>query len=156
MKESLGCLPMDLIQLSFEYANAFEGIHVHTLCGHDDSVLSVVQLSNGQLASASGDLIRIWDTETGECKMVLRGHEEGDVNAVVELLNGLLASGADDETIRLWDVDTGECKHVLEGHESVITRSVTEWTTCIGILRLHHQTVECSHWRMQKGARGTY
>ena len=65
--------------------------------GHDDTVMSVIELRNGKLATGSWDsTIRIWDLDKSEgedgCCRVLGGHMDW-VNSVVELSNGKLATG---------------------------------------------------------------
>jgi len=73
-----------------------------TLKGHSNSVLSLIELKNGYLASISLDkTIKLWSTETGECKQTLEGHS-GSVYCLIELKNGYLASGSDDNTIKIW------------------------------------------------------
>ena len=102
MQEALVCFPAALVLLAHEYARpVFEGIHTRTLKGHTGWVYSLVVLPTGELASGSGDsTIRVWDTDTGECKQVLKGHTEAAFSLVV-LPNGELASTYD-ETIRVW------------------------------------------------------
>ena len=103
MQEALVCLPAALVLLAHEYARpVFEGIHTRTLKGHTWYVSSLVVLPTGELASGSWDnTIRVWDTDTGECKQVLKGHT-GSVFSLVVLPTGELASGSEDETIRVW------------------------------------------------------
>jgi WD40 repeat protein len=62
--------------------------------GHSDEVRDLVELPNGDLASASQDkTIKIWDTTTGEVKETLYLHTS-KVGALALLKNGLLASGS--------------------------------------------------------------
>ena len=74
--------------------------------GHTNLVNSVIELSNGKLATVSWDrTVRIWDLENqdgneGYCR-VLEGHTNW-VNSVTELSNGKLVSGSHDNTIRIW------------------------------------------------------
>ena len=104
MQEALvDFLPAALVLLAHEYARpVFEGIHTRTLKGHTGWVYSLVVLSTGELASGSPDkTIRVWDTDTGECKQVLKGHTD-HVYSLVVLPTGELASGSEDKTIRVW------------------------------------------------------
>ena len=74
-----------------------------TLTGHTDSVWIVTALSNGQLASGSGDnTIKIW-TADGRCTATLTGHTHS-VMSVIELSNGQLASSSWDKTIKIWEL----------------------------------------------------
>ena len=63
---------------------------------------SLAVLANGDLASGSRDnTIRVWSSDTGECKQVLKGHTDA-VYSLAVLANGDLASGSCDNTIRVW------------------------------------------------------
>ena len=91
---------------------------VSTCRGHEDEVLDLAVGPDGLwIASCSLDhTVRLWDSVTGEQKLVLRGHE-GIVYTVAAGPNGaLLASGAGDRTIRVWDLTSGRELRVLEGH----------------------------------------
>ena len=101
MQEALVCFPAALVLLAHEYARPFEGIHTRTLKGHTGWVWSLVVLPTGELASGSGDkTIRVWNTDTGECKQVLKGHTNTVLSLVV-LPTGELASASYDKTIRV-------------------------------------------------------
>jgi WD40 repeat protein len=73
------------------------------------------------LASGSEDqTIRLWDTMTGCCLIILRHHTSW-VRAVAFSPDGkLLASCGDDQTIHLWDIATQCCSSILRGHTSRI------------------------------------
>jgi WD40 repeat protein len=45
----------------------------------------------------------------------LRGHTDC-VNTLVQLADGMLASGSWDKTIKIWNPQTGACLHTLQGH----------------------------------------
>ena len=45
-------------------------------------------------------------------KVTLRGHN-GDINALVVLPNGDLASGSSDDTIKIWNINSGTLKETL-------------------------------------------
>ena len=51
---------------------------IKTLVGHEDKVVSLIQLNSGHIATGSYDcFVRIWDIETGEC--ILKFDEIGYV-----------------------------------------------------------------------------
>ncbi len=53
------------------------------------------------IASASGDSIRIWSTDVGECIVVLEGHCNSVTSVVFSHDSTLIASGSQDNTIRI-------------------------------------------------------
>jgi WD40 repeat protein len=125
----LASLPNGLLASAFGYPggillwNPDTGSHASVLKGHQASVLALVVLPNGQLASGSYDnCIRLWDTASGSCLAVFEGHQ-GSVNALAVLPDGRLASGSSDHTIRLWDLQRPPqeaCQAVFEGHQDSV------------------------------------
>ncbi len=68
------------------------------------------------LAASSGAAVRIYDSRSGEVRVLLHGHHN-PVRALAFAPNGeLIATGSVDQTARLWDARTGNLKRVLEGH----------------------------------------
>ena len=44
--------------------------------GHKGSIYCLLKLSNGRVISGSWDkTLRIWNSKTGQCEHVLRGHQ---------------------------------------------------------------------------------
>ena len=76
------------------------------------------------LASGSDDqTIRLWDSKSGNCLHILRGHSSRVWSVAFNANGAMLASGSEDQTIRLWDVKTGTCLTTLHGHSNGV-RSV--------------------------------
>src|SRR5271156_3243277 len=75
---------------------------LQTLEGHSESIKTVVFSPNGQLvASGSGDgTVRLWDTQTGECRSLLEGHSNEVYTVVFSPDGQLVASGSYDHTVR--------------------------------------------------------
>merc|ERR1719454_1734045 len=81
------------------------------LCGHNQTVASVVLSSDGQFAlSGSWDkTMRLWDLNHGKSLRTFHGHTS-DVNSVAfSGDNRQIVSGSRDKTIRLWNT-LAECK----------------------------------------------
>lgn len=56
------------------------------------------------IAAGFGNEVKVWESETGVQRSVMRGHKE-PVTAVAFLPQGRLASGSCDTTIQLWDFE---------------------------------------------------
>jgi WD40 repeat protein/serine/threonine protein kinase len=98
----------------------------HRLIGHENAVIAVAYSPDGaQLASAGGNIsglggdnvIRLWDTTTGELQTTLTGHEQYVSSLVFSPIGNRLASASNDQTIRLWNLETGETVQILDIHE---------------------------------------
>jgi WD40 repeat protein/tRNA A-37 threonylcarbamoyl transferase component Bud32 len=87
------------------------------LAGHPGRVLAVaLHPSEDLLASAGdGDVIRLWNTRTGQVVRTLEGHTNYVLALAFSPDGRLLASGSYDRTVRVWDVKTGDST-VLAGH----------------------------------------
>ncbi|MES2208009.1 MAG: pentapeptide repeat-containing protein [Pseudomonadota bacterium] len=73
------------------------------------------------LVSAMWDnTLKVWDTDSGECIKVLKGHTQWIRGCAVSSDGKLIASASEDHTLRLWDTNTGECIRILEGHTMMV------------------------------------
>jgi len=91
---------------------------INTLKDHNNCVISMIMLINGNLCSSSADLtIKIWDWTKGACLQTLTGHQKW-IKCVCQLSNGYIISGSDDYTIKIWSnyKNIGE----LKGHTGSI------------------------------------
>jgi WD40 repeat protein len=81
---------------------------VASLQGHTEDVLSLVNLKQGHLASASSDLtIKIWNWESLEYGVALLATLKGHSDTVVSLVllpNGFLASASWDQSVKTWNL----------------------------------------------------
>jgi len=79
----------------------------HTL---DVKTLSFVGTSGQFLATGSSDMsIRIWDTESGECKSVLGGHVSKIWAISSDDSGAKLLSGSANGTVKIWNAKDGKC-----------------------------------------------
>ncbi|XP_051537105.1 WD repeat-containing protein 41 [Myxocyprinus asiaticus] len=92
--------------------NCFTEMQV--LKGHFDIVRFLVQIDDLRFASAGDDgLVLIWNVETGDCLLELRGHTQ-QITAMTSytLIRGgnahtAIITASSDRTLSLWDPDTG-------------------------------------------------
>ena len=77
-----------------------------TLTGHSNYVMSLVQLSDGKIASSSEDkTIKLWDLKTNLCTATLTGHT-GNVFSVIQIHKVKIVFGSPDKTIKVWNLKT--------------------------------------------------
>ena len=90
--------------------------------GHENCVNSVSQSVPEELVTGSWDgTARIWDTNTGQCKHVLQGHQHAV--SVLSLPNGIVITGSQDKAIRLWFKGNME-KEIPNAHDDIIRQFV--------------------------------
>ncbi|EHK45928.1 hypothetical protein TRIATDRAFT_283530 [Trichoderma atroviride IMI 206040] len=91
--------------------------------GHSDRVNSAVFSHDSKLVVSDSDdeTVRIWSTETGECRHILDGHSSSAKSAVFSHNSELVASTLSDNTARIWSTETGECRQILKGHSDSVT-----------------------------------
>ena len=96
---------------------------VKTLNGHSSLVITLTQLSNGNLVSGSADsTIKIWNLENGSLLNTLTAHTSSVISLLV-LSNGNLLSGSNDGTIREWNLNTFDLlnTHPVWGYSKLST-----------------------------------
>ncbi|MGK3111543.1 WD40 repeat domain-containing protein, partial [Streptomyces mordarskii] len=59
---------------------------------------------------------RLWDTDTGNVRITLKGHNDNVLAVAFSPDGKTLATGSRDDTARLWDTDTGNVRITLKGH----------------------------------------
>ena len=78
-----------------------------TLKGHEDRVISLIQLESGYLASGSKDeSIKIWDIN--KSKIISEFKERGQVICLLEFEPNKLLAGTSENNIGLWDLNKKE------------------------------------------------
>ena len=85
--------------------------------GHSKWIEGALVLPDGRILSWSEDeTLRIWDSGSGKCLVVLEGHASAWIEGALVLPDGRILSWAKDATLRIWDSQSGECLAVLKGH----------------------------------------
>lgn len=75
-----------------------------------------------QILTAGRDqVLRLWDTATGECARSFNGHSDRVLAARLRADGRQALSGGGDQMLRLWDTTTGETLMTLNGHSSAVT-----------------------------------
>ena len=89
------------------------------LKGHDDSVITCLQVKGDLIVSGSDDnTLKLWSISSLKCVSTLNGHTGGVWCS--EFDGNIVVSGSTDRSLRVWDVKNGTCLHVLEGHTSTV------------------------------------
>ncbi|MCD6310369.1 MAG: PD40 domain-containing protein, partial [Candidatus Eremiobacteraeota bacterium] len=90
------------------------------LYGHSDDTLSVAFSPDGKkLVSTSQDNdVRVWDTDTGTCLLVLQGHTDASTTAVFSPDGKMIATGGIDRKTCLWNSRTGKLIRVFKDGEN--------------------------------------
>jgi hypothetical protein len=82
---------------------------------HGTMVCTLAVFPDGRLASGSHNgAIRIWNPDTGDCKITLKDPAEW-LRCLAVLTDDRLASGYWDGSIRIWNLETGICESTLKG-----------------------------------------
>ena len=92
---------------------------IRTIKGHEDCILTLIKLKNGNLCSGSADYsIKFWEWETGICLKEIKNAHKGYIVSLCEFENGILISGSMEKEIKIWKEE--ECIKELYGHENAI------------------------------------
>ena len=108
---------------------------------------SVHSLSTDQsdklFSGHSNGNIYVWNTTTGHCLRVMRGHVDW-IYSMAMIQDHLLVSGSDDESIKIWDTDSGECLCTLSEFHCAVSSVCT--LNSIGLFASGHWDFRIRIW----------
>ncbi len=152
----------DLRGIEWQYLNGTFGRYSQVVARQPSYVWSLAVAPDNKVF-ATGDphgIIRLWRLEVPGLLRELRGHEDGNVDALVFTPDGqTLISAGDDRTIRFWNVASGETIHVLREHANWVARwrsrrTAATWQAeagrgecCCGICLAHSLSRRCTATR---------
>jgi WD40 repeat protein len=68
------------------------------------------------VSGSNNKTIKIWDAETGQAPLTLRGHASTVYSVAFSPDGKRIVSGSLDKTIKIWDSETGEHERTLQGY----------------------------------------
>ena len=101
---------------------SFAKLRLETKWGHSSLVHTYAFSpdSTRVVSGAEDCTLHLWDGETGEKLMVLRGHEWYVLTCSFSPDGRRIVSGSLDGTLRLWDAENGEELMILRGHTNAV------------------------------------
>jgi WD40 repeat protein len=121
---------------------------IYTLMGHTDIVTSVIITPDGRRA-ISGSLdatLRVWDLQTSDCLMVLRGYSYGCMDLTPD---GRLLVFVNTNKAEIWDLEKGTCIRNLKGDgKTTLSLSITP-DARMAIAAINNKTLR--FWNLETG-----
>lgn len=94
---------------------------IHTLEGHEGGIEAIALTPDDKiLVSAGGDLIRLWDTNTGKEINTLKRHLNGVTSLALSEDGITLASGSRDKTVCVWRLPEGNILSSLSANAASV------------------------------------
>lgn len=95
-------------------SNILNGVYAsYPLQRYLQGATALIAADGKVFVGCNDNTIKVWDTETGKCLHILRGHKL-KINALAVCKEELF-SGSDDCTIKRWDLKTGKCSTLKIG-----------------------------------------
>ena len=105
-------------------SNMFIQLEKISILSEHTGVVSAVTITPDGTKAVSGSYdktIRVWDINSGQCILTLRGHTNG-VSAVTITPDGTkIISASHDKTLKVWDINSGQCILTLRGHTNGVS-----------------------------------
>lgn len=94
----------------------------HRTLNTADKISTMLVMPDGRRLASAGEIIQIWDLNTGEEIQRLAGHT-GRVNALAVMPDGQrIVSASEDRTVRVWESVEGRMLLTLTGHDRGVSR----------------------------------
>ena len=120
MRERYSTVLRDTPRVLFGLPQSWEPV-LHVIQHHSWVNSVAFSPDGGQLASGSDEIVRIWNTATGELENELEGHTKGVWSVGFSHNGHFIVSGSGDKTVRIWNMATCETRYTLTGHTSRVT-----------------------------------
>ncbi|KAL5572441.1 hypothetical protein UlMin_022038 [Ulmus minor] len=92
-----------------------------------------VNTVEGSIYAAAGDSCAYcWDVESGQVKLVFKGHSEYLHCIIPRNTTNQIITGSEDGTARIWDCRTGKCSQVIEPAKDMKLKA-SSYVSCIGL-----------------------
>jgi WD40 repeat protein len=100
----------------------YYGISEYALAVTPDSRRAIAALSGGFRLDGTlpGDVVKVWDLDTGLEVYALDGHSGQVVSIAVSPDGRRAVSASDDGTVKVWDLKLGRLAHTLSGHSDQV------------------------------------
>src|SRR5262249_5414105 len=76
---------------------------------------------DGKRIASGRDGVKVWDAQTGQELLTLKGHTEGVSSVAFSPDGSRIASGSHDQTVKVWDARKSQHLLTLKGHANVVT-----------------------------------
>ena len=119
MRERYAAVPEGTPRVLFGLSQSWEPV-LHVIF-HPSFVHSIAfSPDGGRLVSGSDEMVRIWNTATGELENELEGHTNWVWSVAFSHDGRFIVSGGD-ETVRIWNTATCDTRYILTGHTGEVT-----------------------------------
>ncbi|XP_030488647.2 THO complex subunit 6-like [Cannabis sativa] len=99
----------------------------------ENNAIAVNTLSGSIYAAAGDSCAYCWDVETGQVKMVYKGHSDYLHSIIARNSTNQIITGSEDGTARIWDCRSGKCIQVIEPGKEMKLKGYSSYVGCISL-----------------------